>query len=412
MKQNIAIIGAGVSGLVAALSLEEKGYTTTIYEASNSIGGRVKSDFLDDYILDHGFQVLLSAYPLAQKYLDYKALQLQKFESGAYIFKNGKQYCIGDPTKDVSLLFSTLFSKVGTIGDKLKILKLSNKLKNKSIKNIFASAEVKTIDYLKNFGFSVNIIDSFFRPFFGGIFLETSLHTSSRMFEFVFKMFAEGEAVIPKKGMQAIPNQLASKLKKSKIELNTKVDTVTGNTITFADKTQKTVDFCVITTDPSYFIPNLMSSQLSWNSTQTLYFEVANQTFKRNMIGLVAKENAIINSISFPKTTGTGLNKLLSVSVVKIHQLSEYDLIQKVKAELNFIFNIEPIKYLKTFNIKKSLPVLNNLQYSVSPSETQLTEHTFLAGDVTLYGSLNAAMHSGELVAQAIHEKITGDFLG
>ena len=117
MKQKIAIIGAGVSGLVAALSLEEKGYETIIYEASNSVGGRVKSDVLDNYILDHGFQVLLSAYPLAQKYLDYSALNLQKFESGAYIFKDGKQFCIGDPLRDFSLFFPTISSPIGTIGD-------------------------------------------------------------------------------------------------------------------------------------------------------------------------------------------------------------------------------------------------------------------------------------------------------
>jgi len=139
MKQNIAIVGAGVSGLVAALYLENLGYSPTIYEASKTVGGRVKSDIFDDYILDHGFQVLLSDYPIAKKYLDYESLDLIPFNSGSYIFKEGKQHTIGDPLRDISLMPSTLFASIGSVSDKFKILKLSKELKNKTIDTIFAS---------------------------------------------------------------------------------------------------------------------------------------------------------------------------------------------------------------------------------------------------------------------------------
>ena len=67
------------------------------------------------------------------------------------------------------------------------------------------------------------MIQTFFKPFFSGIFLEPNLDTSSRMFEFVYKMFGEGLAVLPKAGIQAISNQLKDNLKKTKILLNTKV---------------------------------------------------------------------------------------------------------------------------------------------------------------------------------------------
>jgi len=121
----IHIVGAGISGLVAAKILEESGYHPTIIEATNEVGGRVKSDIVDDYILDHGFQVLLSSYPAAQKYLDFKTLDLQEFLPGATIFKDGKRQTIGDPLRKISLLFPTLFSSIGSFSDKLKILKLN-----------------------------------------------------------------------------------------------------------------------------------------------------------------------------------------------------------------------------------------------------------------------------------------------
>ena len=90
----IHIIGAGVSGLIAAKVLENHGYNPIIIEATDRVGGRVKTDLIDGYQLDHGFQVLLTAYPAAQKYLNYEALELQKFLPGASIFSFSGQKLI------------------------------------------------------------------------------------------------------------------------------------------------------------------------------------------------------------------------------------------------------------------------------------------------------------------------------
>ena len=151
MKQkspSIHIIGGGISGLIAARVLEEHGLSATIIEATDRLGGRVKTDVVDGYSLDHGFQVLLTAYPAAKKYLDFDALELQEFLPGSAIFKNGKQKIIGDPLRNLSLLLPTLFSGIGTVNDKVKILALNRRLKKKSIQNIFAEKEQTTRVYL------------------------------------------------------------------------------------------------------------------------------------------------------------------------------------------------------------------------------------------------------------------------
>ena len=168
---SIHIIGAGVSGLIAAQVLEKHGYNPTIIEATDRVGGRVKTDITDGYQLDHGFQVLLTAYPAAHKYLNFEDLELQKFLPGAAIFVKGSQKIIGDPLRDKSFLFSTLFSGVGNFSDKLKIVQLNNALKRKSISDLFAEKEQATSAYLREFGFSEEMIDCFFKPFFSGIFL-------------------------------------------------------------------------------------------------------------------------------------------------------------------------------------------------------------------------------------------------
>ena len=218
----IHIIGGGVSGLIAARVLEKKGFNPIILEASERVGGRIKTDIIEGYQLDHGFQVLLTAYPAVKKYLDYDALNLQFFLPGAYIFKANTQSIIGDPLRDVSLLISTLFSGIGSISDKFKILKLNHKIKKKSLTDIFSEKEQTTLSYLKEFGFSKDMLNDFFIPFFSGIFLENKLETSSRMFEFVYKMFGEGHAAIPKAGMEAIPKQLLNNLKTTTFQYNTR----------------------------------------------------------------------------------------------------------------------------------------------------------------------------------------------
>ena len=398
----IYIVGAGVSGLVAAQVLENQGYQPVILEASDRAGGRVKTDIKKGFQLDHGFQVLLSSYPAAQKYLDFKALKLQKLKPGAVIFKNGKKQVIGDPLRDISTLFSTLFSGIGTLSDKFKIFQLNLKLKNKSIEAIFSSDEISTKAYLQEFGFSSQIITQFFTPFFTGIFLENELTTSSRMFEFVFKMFGEGLAVLPKGGMEEISKQLVSNLKNTTFQYNTQVTSVSDEEIILHTGDKLVSAATIIATDASKLVKNAPSKNLSWKSCQTLYFTANKRVIEKPMIGLVSKEDSLINNIFYHTSVATHSNnteELLSVTVVKEHQLSEEQLIATVTKQLKEECHIDTITFLEIYNIKRALPDLKDIKYEVTPSETQLSSGIFLAGDVQLNGSLNAAMIAGEKAA-------------
>ena len=405
MKQkspSIHIIGGGISGLIAARVLEEHGLSATIIEASDRLGGRVKTDVVDGYSLDHGFQVLLTAYPAAKKYLDFDALELQEFLPGSAIFKNGKQKIIGDPLRNLSLLLPTLFSGIGTVNDKLKILALNRRLKKKSIQNIFAEKEQTTRAYLENIGFSEAIITDFFTPFFSGIFLENKLETSSRMFEFVYKMFGEGNAALPKDGIQAIPKQLFEKLKSTTIIFNTKVKSVENGSIKLESGEAIKSNFTIIATQASGLVSNLKNQATLWKSCDTLYFEVAKREIKKPLIGLIAAHNTLINNIFYHtslQTSATATKELLSVTVVDKQNLTNRQLVTEVQKELKELCNIDSCTFIKQYNIPMALPNLQDIQYEMLPSETRLTETIFLAGDTQLNGSLNAAMIAGERAA-------------
>jgi protoporphyrinogen oxidase len=401
----IHIIGAGVSGLIAAKTLEQEGYSPIIIEASESVGGRVKTDIVEGYQLDHGFQVLLDAYPKAKEHLNFSELQLQHLKPGGVIFSNGKSQTIGDPLRDISLLFPTLVASVGSFSDKIKILKLNTDLKKKSINSIFTTKSSSTLDYLKSKGFSERIITNFFKPFFSGIFLEPELKTSSRMFEFVYKMFGEGLAVIPKDGIAAISNQLKGQLKNTSFIFNSKVKKVNDASIELENGTLIDTHFTIIATEADALIPNLNQQKQYWKSCYNLYFEVEKRTIDQPIIGLIADKDVLINNIFYTtsvKTASKGNKELLSVTVVKSHELSEADLVDKIKSELKTYCNIETSGFLKCYHIKKALPDVKELHYEISPTETQLKPTIYMAGDYLLNGSLNAAMLSGERAAQGV----------
>ena len=399
---NPIIIGAGISGLVAAIELEKAGFTPLILEATDCIGGRLKSDLESELPLDHGFQVLLTEYPEAQKYLDFDSLDLIPFKPGSIIFQNSKQQKIGDPRRDTSFLWSTLTSGIGTFNDKLRILKLSNKLKKKSIEDIFLTPEVSTLDYLRGLGFSNTIIESFFQPFFAGIFLEEKLWTSSRMFEFVYKMFGTGYATIPRNGIQAIPKQLANQLSKSTFRFNALVTQIENKTVHLDNGEKLVADQIIIATDSSSILPTDKKTNVKWKSCYNIYLETENSVFNQAIIGLLPNKKLLVNNFHFLSDVFGGNKEILSVTVVKSHTLSESEMVQKVKNELEQYCNIKTKALIKLFHIKKALPDLSQLKYEPHVEDLIINDAVYCCGDHLANGSLNAAMASGRLVAEQI----------
>lgn len=212
-KTETLIVGAGLTGLACARTLQEQGRDFILIEAAEAPGGRVRTFQKDGFLLDRGFQLYLEAYPEGRRWLDYDALDLRPFYPGAQIMLTEGSCVLGDPLRKPLDLFATALAQVGTALDKLKVLNLRRYLQQQSLdslmKNLSQQAEVSTAFALRNWEFSEPFIQQFFQPFLGGVFLDPALSTSSSMFYFVMKMFAEGRAVLPAKGMQQIPEQMA-----------------------------------------------------------------------------------------------------------------------------------------------------------------------------------------------------------
>ena len=230
------------------------------------------------------------------------------------------------------------------------------------------------------------------------------------MFEFVYKMFGEGYAAVPKSGMQAIPRQLANNLKQTTFKFNTVVASIKDRELTLESGEKLKTDYSIIATDAAGLVKNLSNQSTSWKSCNTLYFETKKRVIAKPLIGLLPGADSLINNIFYPTSltaSQAGENQLLSVTVVKNHNLSQEDLVREVVRELKLYCGIDSCTFLKQYYIPMALPKLGNLQYEISPSETRLTTSIFLAGDTQLNGSLNAAMISGERAALGLIENIS-----
>jgi predicted NAD/FAD-dependent oxidoreductase len=232
---DVVVVGAGLAGLAAARHLHAAGRDVVVLEASDGVGGRVRTDMVDGYRLDRGFQVLLTAYPELAKQFDVDALDLRSFEPGAVVWNGSAMHLVGDPLRRPTTLFKTALAPVGTIADKLRLLQQRVRLQRSSTPDLLRQTDGTTLEALNDFGFSDSMIEQFFRPFFGGIQLDPTLQTSRRMFDVILQSLFRGSSAVPALGMSAIPEQLAAHLPPSAIHLSSPVvDVGSGHVVTTA----------------------------------------------------------------------------------------------------------------------------------------------------------------------------------
>ncbi len=423
----VIIIGAGMAGLSCATWLHRAGRSVLVLEATDAVGGRVRTDLTPEgFRLDRGFQVLLTNYPEARRLFDYGALHLKAFRSGAVIrLPEGTETTLQNPLQRPLAAFSALTSEIGTLPDKLRILSMVRHLLRYTPEQLLARPATDTLSFLRRYGWSERIIDTFFRPFFGGVFIDRELTTASNFFEFVFQQFITGEAAVPALGMQQLPEQLAARLPAGTVQLNTTVaGIVNGREVRLTTGQVLQGAAVVLATDGLATLRLLAgrsgnpddspgteagSFPTAARLTTCTYFATpGGHSPGRNdrLLRLNATPGALAHNIAFPADVSGAYapagRALISVSTHGERSLSESELVLGLRQELAGWFGpaARDWEHLRTYRIAAALPVYHAGQPPEQP--LKLAENLYRCGDWAAYPSLNAALATGREVAEMI----------
>jgi len=249
---DVAVAGGGLAGLVAARHLAADGHDVVVFEREETVGGRVRTRHESGLTFDRGFQVLFTAYPAVRRELMLDALDLRSFAPGATIARSGTRSVLSDPFRNPRDGLATLFNREVRTADKLRTFRLQRELAQTDPEAILDPDRPATTirEYLADRGFSKAYVERFAAPFYGGITLDRSLSTDSRVFEYTFKMLSEGKTVVPADGMGAISDQLARRAKAAGARIETgRTVTAVNDGIELADETVD-ADAVVVATDP------------------------------------------------------------------------------------------------------------------------------------------------------------------
>lgn len=412
-RPRIVIVGAGVSGLCCALRLAERSIDAAIVEAGPQVGGRVVTDRREDCLVDRGFQILLTAYPEPRRWLDLARLRLKAFPPGAMVWDGGRFRLVPHPLRHPLKAIGAFLS--GTVG-----LRDGMAMLPRLWGSLFRRPEAPAVvgrSVAETVGLRVRpaFRDAFLRSFFGGVFLDRSLGTDLGQLDFCFSMFASGDAAVPSGGMAEIPRQLAARIDPGSIRLNARVVAVRPGVVEIADGSRERGDAVVVATDHAVaaeLLGERAGEARPWQATAMAAFETAAEDARDGMLHLDGTGEGPVNHACFISAVAANYappqRGLFYANVVDPRRLAESDdsLQSAIREQMGRWFGAERVagwRLRALVRIPRALP-RQHPEDLASPRPLQVAPGLFRCGDAVGDGSLNGAMRSGRLAADAAAE--------
>lgn len=429
---DVIVVGAGLSGLSCARRLTEAGLSVQVLEAGDGVGGRARTDIVEGFKLDRGFQVFNTGYPVVPKVFDLDALALRPFEPGALVYSGGTRTRMADPLRRPRGVLGTLRAPIGTLRDKLAIGALSGYAAASPIRLLTSAPEESTARFLGRHA-SPEMVEKFLRPFLAGVFLDPDLTTSSRLFSLIWRSFARGTVTVPSDGMGALAAQLADALPPGTVTLNSPVEEIGyqgfgpfgGVAVGMADGTELSAESVVIATDPhtaAGLAPELEVPAM--NGVTTLYHVAPKSPLGEAILlldgsgsgsgssegtdGRPSEAGLISNTVvltdaapSYAPADAPPGTALISSSVLG-SGFEPVELERRVRARLAVLYGVDTSdwRHLKTYQVKAALPSQPPPLALRKP--VAVREGVYVCGDHRDTASIQGALVSGRRAAAAV----------
>jgi glycine/D-amino acid oxidase-like deaminating enzyme len=392
---DVLVVGAGLSGLVAARHLALAGVDVEVLEAADQPGGRVRTDRVDGFLLDRGFQVTCPAYPAMGREFDLAALDLRAFARGVGVFERGRVRPLrADPTALVGLA-----TGVVSLYDAMALSGLAARDALGNPARFKTQADRNTLDELRDSGMSPDLVDRVLRPFLAGVFLEDRLDTSGRFFHLVWRAFIRGGAAVPAAGMQAMPDQLASGLT---IHFGAAVSSLDADGVTCADGRRFRARSVLVATDATTASSLLGLPAPAWNGVTTYNHATRSVPDAPPLLLLDPGGGVLLNSAAMsavaPGYAPPGVT-LVASSVLGVPE-DAAAVERKVRRRLAALYDTAEWDLVRTIEVPHALPAMTAPHPLRKP--VRLAAGRYVCGDHRATSSIQGALASGRRAAAAI----------
>jgi phytoene dehydrogenase-like protein len=407
LDADVVVVGAGLAGLACARTLVDAGRSVVVLEAGDGVGGRVRTDLVDGFRLDRGFQILLTAYPEVARQLDVDALDLCAFDPGSLVWTGHGFEKVADPLRKPADAISTLFADIGSLGDKARVGLLRQRLAHADPVELLRAPDRSTADALDGLGFSPRMVRRFFRPLVGGIQLDLDLSTSARMFDVIFRTLAVGDAAIPALGMAQIPEQLAARLPDGAVRLSSPVDRLESTSAVLGDGTRVAGRAVVVATEGPVAARLAGVRDPGSKRVAALWFTAEEPPVRGRSIVLDGEgggpvTNLAVHSEVSASYAPAGRPLFVAACPGELEPDADADLVMAARTQMRRWYgsSADTWELLRLDQIAHGQP-LANVPFSPKRS-VSLGEGRYVAGDHRDTPSIQGAMFSGRRCAEAV----------
>lgn len=413
MQKPVVIVGAGIAGLVCARRLEQAGVNILLLDSGNAPGGRMRTDDVDGFRLDRGFQVYFESYPNARLELNESELHLRTFEPGCLVFDGKRMREVHREN-----LIQTVLSRWLPISDMMRLHQIGDELDQLTPEQVWGLPDQSVEEFLASRNLSKIAIDRFIRPFFGGVFLDRSLDVSCLPFAFYWQMLDRGPAAIPANGMQAIPDQIAAGIRRESMRFGVRVDSLIrkdGKVCGVKLESGEVIDAesVIIATDqPSCSRLTGVGTAQTGKSCTTVHFAASEKLTEEAILVVNGAEGGRVNHVACMSVVSKSLashgQHLVSATILETPNEADQLLADSVRYELRSWFPNQKVELWRPLRVDR-------IPYAQMPQPVGFRNHLpninpepglILAGEHTTYAGIDGAVLSGQQAAiKILNEK-------